>query len=288
MNALVSVIIPTYNRKESLLRSVESVLNQTYKNIEIIIVDDNSSDGTSEKVQEISDNRVDYIKLERNSGACAARNTGIRNAHGDYIAFQDSDDYWYPEKLEKQFAFLSSYDADVSFCRFRRINTAGEEIALFPHEETAQGILTYKDLLFENLASTQCIIAKKSVMNRELFDERYPRFQDWELILRLSGKYRTAYQKEVLVDVLVQDKSISGNPHNAVLAQRMLFKRYRREILENPRIIYQWMFSFEYFSSFSGDNIIPDYLKMLSVKNNKKINKEIVKRIKDAIISSGR
>ena len=114
MNALVSVIIPTYNRKESLLRSVESVLNQTYKNIEIIIVDDNSSDGTSEKVQEISDNRVDYIKLERNSGACAARNTGIRNAHGDYIAFQDSDDYWYPDEYQSEEMIDSYFGSDNS------------------------------------------------------------------------------------------------------------------------------------------------------------------------------
>ena len=269
-----------------MIRSVESVLNQTYKNTEIIIVDDNSTDRTGSKVKEISDSRVAYIKLARNSGACAARNAGILHAQGEYIAFQDSDDIWYPEKIEKQLEFLALHDADVSFCRFRRINAAGEEIALFPHEETKQGFLTYKDLLFENLASTQCIIAKKSVLRREMFNVQYLRFQDWELILRLSRKYKVIYQKEVLVDVLVQKKSISGNPHNAVVAQRMLFKQYRREILEDPPLLNQWIYSFEYFSTLSGDNIFFDYLKMISFKNTMKTNKNIINRIKSRILNN--
>lgn len=101
-NELVSVIIPTYNRANLILQAVKSVLNQTYKNFEIIIVDDGSSDNTEDVINVIHDNRIRYIKHAINKGASAARNTGIREAKGKYIAFQDSDDHWLPDKLEKQ------------------------------------------------------------------------------------------------------------------------------------------------------------------------------------------
>ena len=88
---LVSVIIPTYNRAHLIKRSAMSVLNQTYSNLELIIVDDGSTDNTEEVVKSIDDNRVIYIK-QPNQGACAARNNGIDHAKGEFIAFQDSDD----------------------------------------------------------------------------------------------------------------------------------------------------------------------------------------------------
>ena len=102
---MISVIIPTYNRAKLLPRAVESVLNQTYQDIELIIVDDGSTDDTMEWVRGIKDDRVRYAQLNH-QGACAARNHGISIARGEYIAFQDSDDIWFMDKLEKQLAFL--------------------------------------------------------------------------------------------------------------------------------------------------------------------------------------
>ena len=100
-NVLISVVLPTYNRARCLSRSINSVLNQTFSNLELIIVDDGSTDNTRELVESFSDPRIRYIYQE-NAGACAARNHGINEALGTYIAFQDSDDEWRKDKLEIQ------------------------------------------------------------------------------------------------------------------------------------------------------------------------------------------
>ena len=94
----VSVIIPTYNRANLIGRSIQSVLGQTYRDFEVIIIDDNSTDNTGEVVRSFRDPRIIYIKLSSNSGVSAARNQGIQMAKGTYIAFQDSDDEWFPHK----------------------------------------------------------------------------------------------------------------------------------------------------------------------------------------------
>ena len=101
-NPTVSVVIPTYNRAPLIGRSIKSVLNQTYQDFEIIIVDDASTDNTKEVVSNFNDERIRYIQHEENKGEAAARNTGIKATRCDYIAPQDSDDEWIPEKLSTQ------------------------------------------------------------------------------------------------------------------------------------------------------------------------------------------
>ncbi|MFC7193467.1 glycosyltransferase family 2 protein [Halosimplex aquaticum] len=98
----VSVIIPTYNRATLVKRAIQSVLNQTFKDFELIIVDDASDDETPEVIDSINDARLEYIRHDLNRHGGAARNTGIKYASGKYIAFLDDDDEWYPTKLERQ------------------------------------------------------------------------------------------------------------------------------------------------------------------------------------------
>lgn len=104
----VSIIIPTYNRSKTIKRSINSVLYQTYDDFEIIVIDDGSSDGTDKVIKEFNDSRIKYVRHELNRGASAARNTGIKLSRGKYIAFQDSDDVWVPDKLEKQMNVFKS------------------------------------------------------------------------------------------------------------------------------------------------------------------------------------
>ncbi|MBW4614360.1 MAG: glycosyltransferase family 2 protein [Desmonostoc vinosum HA7617-LM4] len=106
---LVSVIIPTYNRAHLISVSLNSAINQTYRNLEIIVVDDASVDNTEESVKSIGDSRIRYIRHQINCGGSATRNTGIEAATGEYIAFLDSDDIWAPEKIELQLASIQKH-----------------------------------------------------------------------------------------------------------------------------------------------------------------------------------
>ena len=115
---LISVVIPAYDRERSIARAIAAVLAQTYPAIEIVVVDDASTDGTAARVEAIGDPRVRLVRHAKNRGAAAARNTGVEAARGAFIAFQDSDDDWLPEKLARQAAHMASLPDDyvATFC----------------------------------------------------------------------------------------------------------------------------------------------------------------------------
>lgn len=120
---LVSIIMPSYNTDKFIAKSINSVLNQTYKNWELIIVDDCSTDKTDEVVDSfLQDSRIHYFKNDKNSGAAVTRNRAIREAKGKYIAFLDSDDLWDPNKLEKQIAFMQKNNIQFSYCCYEKID----------------------------------------------------------------------------------------------------------------------------------------------------------------------
>ena len=127
---LVSVVIPAYNREKTIREAVESVLEQSYTNLEVIIVDDCSTDRTVEIVESIPDDRVIIIRCKENGGACRARNIGIENAKGEYIAFHDSDDIWHADKLEKSMYYLKKENVDFVFSALNRkeMKSGKEEI----------------------------------------------------------------------------------------------------------------------------------------------------------------
>ena len=233
---LVSVIIPTYNRGRLILDSINSVLNQTYKNIELIVVDDCSTDDTEKTVKSIDDSRIKYIKLEKNSGACVARNKGIEISRGEFIAFNDSDDLWLPEKINSQLDFLYENNAEISFCKMECRTPENNFIHNFPNIEFDRKI-SYKDLLKYNSASTQTIFGKSECFRNVMFDTRMPRLQDWDEVLRLSQKYRIFYQNEILVNTFFQKDSISTHPEKAVLAMQKIFKKHKDVILSDPAIV---------------------------------------------------
>ena len=119
---LVSIIIPVFNREKTIGESIKSILEQTYSNFELIIVDDHSNDNSIKVAKSLNDPRIKIISHKVNKGACAARNTGIEKASGKYIAFNDSDDLWRKEKLEKQILTIKESGADVVFCQMYRHN----------------------------------------------------------------------------------------------------------------------------------------------------------------------
>ncbi|MCD7804505.1 MAG: glycosyltransferase [Oscillospiraceae bacterium] len=207
---MISVIIPTYNRSETIERSIRSVLNQTYSDLECIVVDDGSTDNTAEVVQSINDGRVRYYRLEHNSGACAARNKGIELAVGEYIAFQDSDDVWREHKLETQIEVLNKSSADVCFCVLMKHSVEGNKTFLFPIE-ISEGFVAYETLCEKGGVSTQTIFAKSYVFKDCLFDTNVRKSQDYEWSIRAGEKYSFYLLAEPLVDQYMQKVSITLN-----------------------------------------------------------------------------
>lgn len=155
---MVSVIIPTYNRAKVLSESIRSVLDQTCSDLELLVIDDGSTDNTDDLIRSFSDKRLVYLK-QLHQGACAARNLGIEKSRGDYVAFNDSDDIWEKNKLQKQLDFLQKQQADLVYCGMRRI--IGEETGYFPADQKPQEPVTIEKMLSGNKISTQTILVKK-------------------------------------------------------------------------------------------------------------------------------
>ena len=147
MPQLVSIIMPSYNTSYYIEESICSVLNQTYRNWELIIVDDCSPDNTDDVVRPyLSDERIRYIKNEKNSGAAVRRNRAIREANGRWIAFLDSDDLWMPEKLEKQIRFMEKNNYHFSYTNYAEIDTKGNRNGISvtgPKKITKTGFFNY-------------------------------------------------------------------------------------------------------------------------------------------------
>lgn len=207
---LISVIIPTYNRERVIERSINSVLNQTIKSLELIIVDDCSTDNTEKIVKNINDSRIKYIKLKKNSGACFARNKGIDEAKGNYIAFQDSDDEWFEKKLELQLKAIIETAADIVFCSFNRFEYGNTKNIIYP-KLTHSHLCSNNELILNSLVSTQTILGKKQVFNKIKFNNSLPRLQDYDFIIRASMDYSIYYLGECLVNVYLQQDSITAN-----------------------------------------------------------------------------
>lgn len=227
-DGLVSVIIPTFNRSKTIERSIRSVLNQSYSNLEIIIIDDGSTDETKVVVENIQDARVKY-HFQKNAGACAARNAGIALAKGTFIAFQDSDDYWYQDKLNLQLKNMHRNNADFDICRMECVNVTSNERnrQLVPSRRVSRQGLSLETILGTNFISTQMIVARRYVFDDNQFDTRLPRFQDWDLAIRLLQSFRLSYTPQVQVTQYLSSDSISKNPAKALKAYKILDIKYK-------------------------------------------------------------
>lgn len=128
MNDLVSIIMPSYNTENFIVDTINSVLKQTYKNWELIIVDDCSTDNTMDILKQFNDDRIKICKNEKNSGAAISRNKALREAKGKWVAFLDSDDLWYPDKLEKQIKFMEDNDYHFSYTNYEEIDEESKSL----------------------------------------------------------------------------------------------------------------------------------------------------------------
>lgn len=259
----ISVIIPTYNRRKTIVQAVRSVLNQSFYDLECIVVDDGSDDGTCEAIKKIKDDRLKYFELSGNFGACHARNFGIGVAVGKYIAFQDSDDIWHKEKLEKQILFLRENNADFVFCSMRQIdNTLRKKDIIFP-ENLKEGYVSAGKVLEGSCASTQCMLMNKKCLDEIRFDEHLPRYQDWDLILRISKKHTVYFQDFVLVKHPIGYDSISSNSKKGLFACEYLYKKYKKDFDANKKARADIFENIGIFRSKNGINATKCFAKAI-------------------------
>lgn len=263
--SMVSVIISTCKRAPEILeRALKSVLAQTYKEIEIIVVDD--SPATYVRRNDIKNlilkygNSVMYIQHKKNSGACAARNTGLKHARGEYVAFLDDDDEWVSTKIQKQVEKMErcSEDTALIYCGNSIVNDlSGEET--IAKKKYYRGY-AFSELIKQNfIGSTSYPLIKTQVL-REIggFDEKMPAAQDFDVWLRIAIKYQIDYVAENLVKYHIHgDECISKNPQKKIAALQRINEKYA-EYLDEHRyakwnryvcLVFQYSLKGEYWNA---------------------------------------
>ncbi|WP_158250002.1 glycosyltransferase family 2 protein [Zhongshania marina] len=251
----ISVVIPTYNRQELLFRAIDSVLCQSYAAIEVIVVDDGSSDSTVVDFENSNyPENVRLISTGGRKGACYARNLGVQNATGDFVAFQDSDDIWFPNKLRRQVEALCAKSAEFCFSSFIRLQ-AGHPPIIYPNNVYKAGdniVLVGGDSslidfgqLYKNKVSTQTLLVDRDAfLSIGGFDENLPRFQDWDIAIRLFQKYDGLFLEEPLAVAYVQSDSITKNYHSGVLARKAILRKYISIYKKNPFTYLRFLLSY--------------------------------------------
>ena len=227
-NPRVSVVMAAYNREDSVRAAADSVLAQTYPDLELIVVDDGSSDGTVAALEAISDPRLTVIAEGENRGVSAARNRGIAEARGAWVAVHDSDDIWRPEKLARQMAVLDAPGADfvAGYCGMEIEGTDPPRYVPDPAIPHRSGDIM-PSLISQSFISTQTLIVRRDLLDRHGgFDEDLKALVDWELMLRIAPEGPVALVDEPLVLQRFSGNSITNNSARRVAARAHLVQKH--------------------------------------------------------------
>lgn len=250
----VSIIIPVYNGEKYITHAIESVLAQTYKNFEIIIVNDGSTDSSFEKIKPyLTLPNIKYIEQE-NKGVAAARNTGIKNSTGELIGFLDQDDLWLPYKLQVQVDYLIN-NPDVGLVHSSREYIYENEVKGPPASSWPTNVagMCFKDLFIRNQISVLTVLLRKECLNRVgLFDESISFADDYELWLRISRSYHIGYIDRIVSFYRYHEQNTS---HNWVGMLRAELKVIETILMKFPEI-YQEL----------GDTVVKNRLHELYYK----------------------
>lgn len=230
----VTVIIPTYNREGTIAESVQSVLDQTYSNLEVLIVDDGSTDGTESVIKEFTDGRITYVRLDKNGGVANARNVGVNLAKTDWIAYQDSDDVWHKDKLEKQMAYAKEYpEYALIYSKYKLIYQNGVE-SIMPGAplEVMEGDM-FKALLERNVIGAPTVLVKREAfIDAGGFDTEFKALEDWDFVIRFARRYRIGYIDEILMDARMLSGGVSSGIANYYEARCRMLRLYKDDMLQ--------------------------------------------------------
>jgi teichuronic acid biosynthesis glycosyltransferase TuaG len=222
---LISVVMPVYNAEKYLRKSVDSVLQQSYSRLELVIVDDCSDDRSWQLIGEYTaDPRVITIQQERNGGVAAARNAGLAVARGGYVAFLDSDDWWHPRKLELQLAYMRETGARVSYAAYDRVTPEGEVLSRVRPWASVE----YRDMLKSNHIGHLTGMYDRSLGAAAFQPVGHEDYVFWLELVRRAGRAICVAGTEPLAWYLVRNGSVSANKMRAALWQWRIYRNVEK------------------------------------------------------------
>lgn len=209
---LVSVIVPVYNRANLVGATLESILAQTYQNIEVIAINDGSTDTSLEVLKAYADKYPDKMTVidQQNSGQVRARNTGIYHAQGEFIAFLDSDDTWEREKLELQIPLLNS-ETGLVYCGINEVDQNNSIIRTVPCEAKMRGNIYRKLLIRNRMTGGSVVVSRTALESVGVFDESLQAAENWDLWIRIARNFKVNYLNKPLVNYLKHSGNMSSD-----------------------------------------------------------------------------
>ena len=225
---LVSVIVPTFQRPDFLRAALRSVQRQTVNDFELLVVDDGSAIALAPVVNALDDGRIRYLRHESNRGEAAARNTAIRNARGQYLAFLDDDDEWLPEKLRLQLELFGRSPNTVGCVYGGFVAVRARDGHVLRHEiPTRRGDLSGELLLRNIVGAPSTVMVRRDCLDRVgLFDEGIAFGVDYDLWIRLAQRYRFDFVPEVIARYTIHPGQLTNNPFIIVQGHHDLLRKY--------------------------------------------------------------
>jgi glycosyltransferase involved in cell wall biosynthesis len=224
----VSVVIPTHNRAEFLPTAIDSVLKQSFQDFELVVVDDASIDATAKVRDKFHDVRIHWFRHDRPRGGAATRNTGIIHSRGEYVAFLDDDDEWYPDKLARQMEVMLGSEPQVGAVYTGYVivdrTSGGVRGRMVP---TRRGNLHDRLLESNPIGGTSSVLLKRSCLEKVgLFDESLPSFQDYDLWIRISKDFQFDYVQEPLLTYFIHPKKVWTNLEALTQGLEIMLRKY--------------------------------------------------------------
>jgi len=252
----VSVIIPTFNRAHYLKAAIESVLAQNFRDLEIVVVDDASKDETSLIVRSFTQAPIRYVRHDSKKGPGAARNSGIREARGEYIALLDDDDEWRPGKLEQQVALLDTLPARVGlvYTGFLKIDASSKRIIakILPKERGN----VFDALCRENFLGCSTVLLRRHCLEMTgYFDEELTSAEDYDMWLRISKEFSFEYIPEALVSYRVHGSQLSAHYESLIVGMEALIRKHGSFFAANSKSYSLLYLSLGVHYCFKGDLI---------------------------------